>query len=151
NGKRTLVSHDLIAGSAILGGPRLSLHADRSYSWWDGPSTPGTSYWIEERDLNGSSVFYGPAGSSPGQSPKVAATGPANSPLIHSLVSVARVHRQKLRPALAIAPAGAPAPPGIVNLRAFKAVKLAVNQTGWYRVPFATLNASGLNPGDGSK
>jgi len=154
NGKKILISHELIAGSALLGGPRLSLRADRSYSWWDSPSQPGTRYWIEEVDLNGTSAFYGPATVSQPATAQTSnsASTKANSPLVRSLMSSIRLRPLKTRPTLVVQPAGAPAPPSrAANLRAVRAVKLAISQSGWYRVPFSALSAYGLSPGNGNK
>jgi len=57
---RRILRTALIAGSALLTGPRISLVADRGYSWWDSYASPGTRYWIKEYDLSGAETFYGP-------------------------------------------------------------------------------------------
>ena len=148
NGAKVPASPGLIAGSALLSGPRISLVADRGYSWWDSYSNPGTRYWIEELDLSGAHTFYGPVITQPGTG---AAPAQVNSPMLGNnqeasqpaaLIAHASSARILAQPAKVTAA-------GPVNLFGTKAIKFAISRAGWYRVALSTLKAEGFNPGAG--
>src|SRR5882724_3056143 len=70
--KRVLITPQMLAGSALVTGQGTPLTAGKSYAWWD--SSPknkdSASYWLEELDLKGESIWHGPvdakfAGGSP--------------------------------------------------------------------------------------
>ena len=145
NGLKVSVTPDLIAGSALLTGTRISLVADRGYSWWDSFSNPGTRYWVEELEINGAGNFYGPViaaqgdGAPPAQqnSPLLTNNGAApHSPLL--------VYASSLRIGAGVAQVTGP-----VNLFGKKAIKLAISKAGWYRVPLSTLKSAGFNAAAG--
>ncbi|HEX8090117.1 MAG TPA: lamin tail domain-containing protein, partial [Blastocatellia bacterium] len=53
-GKRTLVTPQLVAGSALMVGPSTALTAGQSYSVWDSASDgEDAQYWLEDVDLKG--------------------------------------------------------------------------------------------------
>ena len=146
-GKRALISTHVIAGSALAVGQGVTLRAGRSYAWWDSsPPDKGTSYWIEDLDLNGSSRWYGPV--------SVQASGPANQD------SPGAIEQAKLLASLGVshsesAPVEHRARPAAATgaiaqqqfaLASGPAVKLSVKQEGWYRVSQPELIAAGLNP-----
>jgi hypothetical protein len=146
NGSKVLVSPELIAGSALLGGPRLSLLAERAYSWWDAPTSAGTRYWIEERDLDGNSTLFGPVIA---QNGNASAASQQYSPLLHNLTQTPRpliVHAAATLKAAATA-----AMAQTVNLLGSKAIKLGVTEAGWYSVPLTTLKTNGLNAAKGTR
>jgi hypothetical protein len=59
-GEPVRLTPSLIAGSALLVGPNVSLTAGRSYGWFD-PAGMGTDrYWLEDIDLNGQRTMHGP-------------------------------------------------------------------------------------------
>ena len=61
-GKRTPITPELVAGSALKPGRGNVLGAGKSYTWWD-PALPGkepVKYCLEDVDLNGHSTWYGP-------------------------------------------------------------------------------------------
>jgi hypothetical protein len=58
--KRTLVNHQLIAGSALTSGPHSVLQSGEVYYWWDALATKQSGYWLEDLDLDGSSTWHGP-------------------------------------------------------------------------------------------
>ena len=149
NGARVLISSDLIAGSALLGGPHVSLRADRGYSWWDDAGRAGARYWIEERDIGGHSTLYGPVVASPGRVSDAAWV--PDSPRLSSLRSKKNVRPLIMRPAIATHANAVAAVAKPINLPALKAIKLGISAEGWYRVPFTTLKAAGLNPAKGTK
>jgi len=146
-GEKVLISPEMIAGSALLGGPRLSLLAERAYSWWDAPTSAGTRYWIEERDLDGNSTFFGPviAQQAAGNFAKR-----ENSPLLQALSHAPQVRPLIVHPATT-QPAAAPTTAPPVNLLGETALKLSITQSGWYSVPLSMLKAKGLNAGGGAR
>lgn len=139
---------DLIAGSALLVGPRVSLIAGRSYSWWDVPTGPGARYWVEELDLNGTGTWYGPASAIQGRGPEPKASQKQNSQLLRALGASSQPH---YRQAAVAHVAAMTITQSTVNLPALKAIKLSISHPGWYRVPLKTLTANGLAAGSGSK
>jgi len=148
-GHKVLVSPGLIAGPALLSGPRISLVANRSYSWWDGPTDGGARYWIEELDLNGASTFLGPITTIIGDPGKAGATGKEYSPLLrgpsasnayqHLMIRAADAH-----PLANHAVARNMSAPATVNLMTKRAIKLGISEPGWYRIPLSTLVKNGL-------
>jgi hypothetical protein len=147
NGQKVLVTPNLIAGSALLTGPRISLVADRGYSWWDSYSNAGTRYWIKEYDLSGAETFYGPL---------VAAQGTGAAPTVQDSPILSNQSAGQHPPPVAhasagavVAQAGKAAVSGPVNLYRTKSVKLAISQPGWYRVPLSVLKTAGFNAGTG--
>jgi uncharacterized repeat protein (TIGR01451 family) len=61
NGNRVRMNPSIIAGSALMMNGALSRHAAKSYAWID-PAAPGsgTSYWLEDIDVNGTRTMHGP-------------------------------------------------------------------------------------------
>ena len=61
DGNKVRMNPSPIAGSALLMSGALSRHAARSYAWID-PSTTltGSSYWLEDIDVNGTRTMHGP-------------------------------------------------------------------------------------------
>ena len=152
NGNKVLVSPQLIAGSALLGGPRLSLLAERAYSWWDAPTGAGTRYWIEERDLSGNSTFFGPVIAQSGGASAAAAK--QYSPLLQTLSQAAKTQPLIIHPTIHPAttqPAAAVTTAQTVNLLGTRAIKLGINQNGWYSIPLTTLKANGYNAAKGTR
>jgi len=149
SGKKVLVSPEVIAGPALLGGPRASLLAERAYSWWDIATSAGTRYWIEERNIDGSSAFYGPLTVVQSSGASSSASSRQYSPSLRSLTNAQQPRALITRPAMMMrAPLAANK---ALNLMSLKAVKLAISQDGWYRVPLSTLAANGLNAGKGNR
>ncbi len=60
-GQRTRITPQLVAGSALLTGPGVTLTAGRQYSWTDKPKDERRAlYWLEDVDLAGKSTWHGP-------------------------------------------------------------------------------------------
>ncbi len=61
NGNKVRMNPSIIAGSALMMSGALSRHAAKSYAWID-PSAPGsgTTYWLEDIDVNGTRTMHGP-------------------------------------------------------------------------------------------
>lgn len=155
-GKRIRLNPQILAGSALLAGTGVELKAGRSYSWWDGAGfgRPDSRYWLEEVDLDGKSVWHGPA--------KVKyANGRSRSAIKErQAVMLSMLGRDQIqygitRPVEATAEiaqsaemvrlAAAQLQSG-VNLAAQKAVKISVNHEGWYRVTQPELVRAGIDP-----
>lgn len=133
-GQRTLVNKQIIAGSALVAGPGTAMTAGRNYRWRDTSAKPGQSaqYWIEAKDLNGSTLLSGPF--SPTYSPGRLDTQPSSSTLgdlgRNSGSGKLRLQNASVQPA----------PPGQT------AFKLGVKETGYYRVNQADLMTAGFSP-----
>ena len=61
-GQRTRVNKHIIAGSALIAGQGTAMTAGRNYRWRDTTAKPGQAaqYWVEAKDLNGSTLLSGP-------------------------------------------------------------------------------------------
>jgi hypothetical protein len=152
NGLRTRVTPSVVAGSALKIGANQQMTAGYSYSWFDPKGTPGTAYYLEAIDLNGERQWTGPIypASGYGESP----VGKRRRAMLLSEVSAASSGQtgQQSWPASI----GEAARNGSVKFRkeslglqqqiaAGQAVKIAVRQSGWYRVSQTELVAAGLN------
>lgn len=145
-GKRTRLTPNLIAGSALFVGARTTLGAGRSYVWRDsGGASANAQYWLEEIDLNGNSYWHGPLGVSSG---KLAAdVYEPNSRLLNDLggehssdLATPPVERRA-----ATKRATAAALISQQALTGISAVKITVNRESWYQVKAAELVAAGLD------
>ncbi|MFY9610165.1 MAG: C25 family cysteine peptidase [Blastocatellia bacterium] len=148
-GKRTLVTPDIIAGSALLTGAATRLEAGQSYGWWD--KSPAhqqdARYWLEELDINGTRTMHGPfdVNRTGGQPPKE-----SQAELLSQLGRGEPRTRQlplsypPPRPELSAlsAVSSATVTP---NLASMRAVKMAIKEEGWYRVSQQELAAAGLD------
>ncbi|HVB85455.1 MAG TPA: C25 family cysteine peptidase [Candidatus Dormibacteraeota bacterium] len=138
----------LIAGSALFFRGGLPQHRAHTYAWIDPQGGSGSSYWLEDLDLNGTSTLHGPIypeSGSQSSAPVVqarlmtqlnqamAATA-ANSP--------AKIMARLSTPRPPIAPIPASANPVSLDNRA--AVEITVSAEGWYSVTGAQLAAAGF-------
>jgi uncharacterized repeat protein (TIGR01451 family) len=150
---RHRVSPSLIVGSALLLRNSRPQHAAKSYRWIDPQPAPDSVYWVEDVDINGTRTLHGPA------NVESAASAPSSlEPEVAALptAAVAAVQprsasRGSAQPSLRIfLPRPLPPPPP-VNTPVFAvadhaAVKISVDQEGWYSIPFSQLYAAGLDP-----
>ena len=158
NGKRTLVTPSIVAGSALTVGEGNHLTAGYSYSWFDPQGTPATSYYLEAIDLNGEREISGPIYPNANSLSTV-------SPKRQRALLLNEVNRSLSNTsdnAGGSDAAGWPAamsPPNLnlSNLSSSnfsvqqaiargKAVKIQVRQSGWYRVTQPELVAAGFDP-----
>ena len=148
NGQRTKLNTQIIAGSALISGPKIALTAGKSYAWADQSAPNGTRYWLEDIDLNGKSSWTGPAviNAKTGQAPTIEQSalltriGMASTQMSTGQGSVP-VERMA---EIAIA---TPDASGVQNdIAGQPAVKLSVKREGWYLVSQPELIAAGLNP-----
>jgi hypothetical protein len=151
NGRKVRVTPQLVAGSALVTGPGTSLTAGGSYAWIDTPADGNKSsrYWLEDVDLNGKSTWTGPveASRSAGRTPSrrqaelLARLGQRQAQLTLGLGSTAvrssaSLAEQQERTGPAFAQA---------QLAGTPAVKISVNQEGWYRATQPELVAVGIS------
>ena len=147
-GKRTLVTRQLVAGSALMVGPSTALTAGQSYSLWDsGSDGEDVQYWLEDVDLKGQSSWQGPItverASGRGNRPPA---GGRSSISINSLGSgepaqdsqFVETRAKQDRPGSAQFEIQA-------SLLGRSAIKMFVQREGWYRVTQPELIAAGFD------
>jgi hypothetical protein len=150
--KRTRVTPQMIAGSALLAGPGTPLMAGRSYSWNDLPprASKETSYWLEAVDLNGQSAWHGPIAIDESASHDSFPALNSAKPLSNLGALDDRKGRTTTRPVerRAVMPATRTmeAHRQATNQPDRAAAKLSVKEEGWYRVTQPELVAAGLDP-----
>ncbi len=143
-GKRVPVTKQIVAGSALEAGFGTALGAGRSYNWWDGDASGG-SYWLEEIDFRGKSIWHGPVAAEfvGGRAPVLNRAillndaGRAQS----TSISGAQLERKAT-----ISAATAESLSIQSTLASRSAIKLSVRREGWYRVTQPELIAAGLDP-----
>jgi hypothetical protein len=144
-GKRTMITPQLIAGSALAAGSGVAMNSGRSYAWFDKLSeVNGAEYWLESVDLNGESNWQGPVTAQligDQASKKTRATllsklGRSESLLYQTLPLEAKTVSGRARPEQITLQ---------TDLAAQTAVKIAIKQEGWYRVSSQELIAAGLD------
>ncbi len=141
NGKRELVTKQLIAGSALTAG--LSLRSGIAYSWWDSSASRTAAYWLEDIDLNGQTTWHGPF-----YAKQVGGTPPARSQAatLSRLGAVAQNDTTRVVERTATLAPVSPQQTAVQSTLAKQAaVKIAVNREGWYRLSQKELVAAGLN------
>ena len=155
NGNLERVTPEPVAGSALIAGPGVVLATGFAYSWWDeGIADCGsriadcrsTRYWIEDIDLTGRTTTHGPFGVELAPPDQMPPPGKGRASLLSALGRDAsgagstmpvepKAKIARLTPARMAVQAG---------LASRTAVKLSVQQEGWYRVEQADLLAAGL-------
>ncbi len=161
-GKRTRVNQQLLAGSALTAGNNTVLQAGQPYSWTDNlPSGAGmVTYWLEDVDLSGQSTMHGPftVAAAPGKAPTLPqaellmrlgwqqamqANGTSSVPVQRTAgdsMNAAPTSNQKAaRQSVQIS--------GTVqnHLSNQAAVKIAVQDEGYYRILQSELITAGLS------
>ncbi len=58
---RQRITPSLVAGSALLLRGSQPQHAAKLYHWLDAQPAPGSVYWVEDVDINGTRTMHGPA------------------------------------------------------------------------------------------
>ena len=150
---RHRVSGALIVGSALLLRSSRPQHAAKTYRWIDLQPVDGAAYWIEDVDINGTKTLHGPANIQPasfappvGTERAIADLAAAASPQTaesHRAMAIGRAQRLATpRPIVPIPPSNAPR----LSVADQFAIKIGVDQEGWYSVALAALQAAGLSP-----
>lgn len=144
SGRRVPITDQIIAGSALVAGSGVALGAGRSYAWWDGNALGGASYWLEEIDVRGRSIWHGPfaskfIGGVPPTLSQAALLRDAGQSQSTSTSTVTVERRARLA-------ASSQSSQAQLNLASQSAIKLFIQQEGWYRVTQPELVAAGLDP-----
>jgi uncharacterized repeat protein (TIGR01451 family) len=142
----------LIAGGALLLRGGQPGHPARTYQWIDPQGGPGSSYTLEDVDLNGIRNTHGPVTpvSADSTIPDAASYSPAT--LLNQLTNSLPAARPMPLPWRPGAPVPPTAPAGGAEvssayLDSLPAAKISVNAEGWYVVTRAQLVAAGFDPG----
>lgn len=146
-GKRARVNPQMIAGSALLAGPGVTLAAGRSYNWPDQDRKDSDIYyWLEEVDLNGTSTWHGPISPGRAEPDQEPPSGKGYAMLLSDVgadaagqtTTVARGAKPARMTRADVA--------GQIGLASGPALKLSVKKEGWYHVTAAELIGAGLDP-----
>jgi len=150
NGNRVRMNPSIIAGSALLMSGALPKHAGRSYAWID-PSAgmTGSSYWLEDIDVNGTRTLHGPVSVEGGVPPTSEATAAETHMLSQLNQAQPPSPGSQESHAVENLPAQFAPTTGQIQkqfeLAAHPAVKVFVRHEGWYRVGQADLVKAGLD------
>jgi hypothetical protein len=166
-GQLVQVSPSLIAGSALLAGTGTALTAGQSYSWWDdmeavSAQLSAVRYWLEDVDLNGQRTWHGPVEvESPSFGQQLSGSQQRQAELLSRLGKGTAGAKSKYlarRPRTAargrqdwlggrVELGGTKSPRQVQwALAAQPAVKLLIDEEGWYRVGQPELVTAGLDP-----
>jgi uncharacterized repeat protein (TIGR01451 family) len=144
---RVRLNPSIIAGSALLIRGGRPQHAAKTYQWFDPNGTPQSAYELDDVDLNGTRTSHGPVSMDVSAAPR---SGAVEQPLLLTQLNRATVQPSAIFSRRPITPRPIlPAPtPGEVpiSLDGDAAVKISVQNEGWYQVSKAQLVAAGLNP-----
>jgi uncharacterized repeat protein (TIGR01451 family) len=163
---RHRVNPSLVAGSGLLLRGSKPQHAAKAYRWID-PQGGASFYWIEDLDVNGTRTLHGPyypeQAASSSQQQNISNIAARRSPLLNQLRATPAViavpsastssnsySEAQQRPRVA-PPVVIPVPPTSrlvrpqFNLADGEAVKIGVQEEGWYHVTFQQLYAAGLD------
>ena len=160
-GQRIRLTPELIAGSAFLVGEGTALRAGHSYRWWDPEGSASARYWLQDIDLDGKRTWHGPVTPVPAQAgakrsgqavlfSRVEHQQALYSPLLSQLgkaESGEGAFVERAGPFYQSATSAEERRQRQWELASEPAVKLEVNETGWYRVEQPELVAAGLSPG----
>jgi Peptidase family C25 len=147
NGKRVLVTPQILAGSALTAGERTNLKSGYSYAWADSPNARDAQYWLEAINLNGESTLFGPVSAGRAETPDglppergraLLLSGVGNSTAPSNLT--APLARAAGAPQITAAQLAAQS-----GIAAREAIKLSIKREGWYRVTQTELIAAGLD------
>ena len=156
---RHRVDSALIAGSALILRGSRPQHAAKTYAAVDFQPAPNAIYYLEDVDVNGTRTLHGPVYTEVASTEQMQAQGVAAiqvSPSLSKLYASASpsavsgaahaafrlpqpVQPQPVRP---VVPTGIQ----LFNAADHAAVKISVDQEGWYHIPFSQLFSAGLSP-----
>jgi uncharacterized repeat protein (TIGR01451 family) len=165
NGQRVRLNPSLIAGSSLMMRRADPKHSAKTYAWMDRSSTPASSYWLEDIDLNGTRTMHGPiavqsAASLP-QEPAAARMMASRQKAAISITALPSSSATLAEYNNVIAPADSGRSHAVRALPASfmtqftqqsqfqiagsAAIKITVDHEGWYRVTQPQLAAAGLS------
>ena len=147
---RHRVSSSMIVGSALMFRNSRPQHAAKTYRWFDSQPVPDAAYWIEDVDINGTRTFHGPVNVQDEAFAPSAAETPVLPSASLSALQLRSASRTAATPSIRVfAPRPVlPAPPPntpVFVVADHSAIKIGVEQEGWYSIPFAQLRAAGLS------
>jgi uncharacterized repeat protein (TIGR01451 family) len=151
---RHRVDAALIAGSALLLRGSKPQHAAKTYAAIDSQPAPNATYWLEDVDLNGTKTLHGPVYVESLEAPQPASQDVAReamaTPLSPSLSKLYAAARAQSNTAQRRGGPRAVLPLPLVHAQPFNAadhsaVKITVDQEGWYHIPFSQLLTAGLS------
>ncbi len=152
---RHRVDPALIAGSALLLRGSKPQHAAKTYASIDSQPAPDATYWLEDVDINGTKTLHGPVYVESVSADQASSFGLRDttttakvSPSLSKLYASAR--GESAAPVRHFGPQPV-RPLPLVRTQSFNAadhnaVKISVNQEGWYHLPFSQLFSAGLSP-----
>lgn len=150
NGNRVRINPSIIAGSALMMSGALSRHAARSYMWIDlsGPSS-GTTYWLEDIDVNGTRTMHGPVSASGMPSSGEAASSASRMLGQMNQAQLPALDTQDSQMLETFAATDSPSARQFekqYELASRPAIKINVKHEGWYQVGQPELVKAGLDP-----
>ena len=150
NGVRTRLNSSLIAGSALLMRGALPKHSGKTYAWIDSSTgAGGSSYWLEDVDVNGIRTMHGPVSVDASTSPQAGEPIPASTLTLDQLSqAVSHASGESSHPlenVPQILSSSAAQREKQFDLAAHPAVKIMVNHEGWYSLSQPALLKAGLN------
>ncbi len=149
NGTKVRMNPSVIAGSALLMSGALPKHSGKSYAWMDpaGPAA-GSSYWLEDIDINGTRTLHGPVSVSNSATNDVTAPearmlnqmnqaqpptpGSQVSHMVESFADISKPTSAQWQKQY--------------ELAAHPAVKIHVQHEGWHSITQPQLVQAGLDP-----
>jgi hypothetical protein len=159
NGRQTRVTRSLVAGSGLMAGQGTATRGEHRYAFWDTDpeAAEGSAvYWLEDVDFRGVSTWHGPIAPVAGglQTPPEISSSSALRDLAKRAkrrghvfsTQTARAGLAKERPRAARAGTVQPDAQVQQTLAGGRAIKIGINQAGWYRVTQPQLLAAGLDP-----
>jgi hypothetical protein len=158
-GRREQVNSSLLAGSAFLTRRESMATGGDSYSFIDAKGSPDYVYYLEDIDLNGTRTMHGPIAPTGGAVMRAACAKTVRAIPIEELntadlkQTAARRSQRSGATSVGVAAeflttAATPKSKAAQRqklLAAMSGPKLAVNETGWYRVSLQALVAAGLD------
>ena len=147
NGTRVRVNSQILAGSALMAGERTNLKAGYSYAWPDDPPVAkDAQYWLEAIDLNGQGTVFGPVSAGRAESRDGLPLERGSALLLSGVGKSNRPPDPTAPITRAMAPQITAAQLAVQSgIAAQQAIKLSVDQEGWYRVTQPELIAAGLD------
>jgi uncharacterized repeat protein (TIGR01451 family) len=154
NGERVRINPSLIAGAALRLRRGSQNQAAKSYAFVDrGAGSGQNAYWLEDVDLNGIRTMHGPA--YPSATTTLASHGKALTAAISATVTFADISKQpvigqSIPRSYEVGTSNVTAPSTTTQqqiqfaLASMPAVKIQVQQEGWYHVPISQITGAGL-------
>lgn len=141
NGRRERINSSPIAGSALRWNANLVVGGD-NYSWVDKESKPGSVYYLEDIDIEGTRTSYGPV------APMFKISTDKferNAVLVSDLAGATNSLSQKEFAGFSEMSLNSLNPSRQFDIAAREGVKISVNHEGWYRVSAEQLSANGFD------